>query len=51
MAPEHVKRLMAALTDNIGKYEAQFGEIEIPGQPQPQATINLADIMPNGTKS
>lgn len=51
MAPEHVKRLMAAIADNISKYESQFGTIEIPGQPQPQATINLADIMPNGAKS
>ena len=51
MTPEHVKRLMAALADNINKYEAQFGLIEVPGQPQPQGTINLADIIPNGTKS
>ena len=29
MAPEHVKRLMLILHDNINKYEGNFGEIEI----------------------
>ena len=51
MTPEHAKRLMSALIDNVGKYEAQFGKIELPGQPQPGATFNLADFNPNGTKS
>ncbi|MDE7403288.1 MAG: DUF3467 domain-containing protein [Muribaculaceae bacterium] len=27
MSPENAKKLMFALTDNIKKYEAQFGEI------------------------
>ena len=27
--PEHAKRLLAALQENIYKYEQQFGEIEI----------------------
>ena len=27
LAPEHAKRLLSALTDNINKYEAQFGPI------------------------
>lgn len=27
MTPEHAKRLMLALKDNIDKYEAQFGKI------------------------
>lgn len=27
MSPENAKQLMFALTDNIKKYEAQFGEI------------------------
>lgn len=27
MAPEHAKRLLNALTDNIAKYESQFGQI------------------------
>ena len=30
MTPEHAKRLLAALNDNIMKYEAQFGEINVP---------------------
>ena len=29
MSPEHAKRLMLALTDNIEKFEAQFGEIKV----------------------
>ena len=29
MAPEHAKRLMIALNDNIEKYEAQFGKIRM----------------------
>ena len=50
MTPEHTKRLLNALTDNIAKYEAQFGHIELPGQPQ-GGTFNIADFNPNGTKS
>ena len=30
LAPENAKRLLAALQDNIQKYEAQFGPIELP---------------------
>ena len=29
MAPEHAKRLLFALQDNINKYEQQFGEIQL----------------------
>ena len=29
MAPEHAKRLLFALQDNINKYEQQFGEIRL----------------------
>ncbi|MBQ7878081.1 MAG: DUF3467 domain-containing protein [Bacteroidaceae bacterium] len=32
MTPEHAKRLMFALQDNVKKYEAQFGEIRMPEQ-------------------
>lgn len=49
MAPEHAKRLMNALADNIAKYENMFGKIELPGAPK--GTFNLADFTPNGTKS
>lgn len=31
MAPEHAKRLAAALQENIYKYEREFGKITIPG--------------------
>ena len=51
MAPEHCKRLLNVLYDNIAKYEAQFGPIEL-GTPEPKgATFNLADLASNGTKS
>lgn len=30
LAPEHAKRLLMALQDNIFKYESQFGKIRIP---------------------
>jgi len=32
LTPEHSKRLMMALIDNVKKYEAQFGEIRLHGQ-------------------
>lgn len=46
MSPEHTKRLMAAIIDNIKKYESQFGTIEL-GE---KNTLNIADFV-NGTKS
>ncbi len=36
MAPEHAKRLMLALQDNIRKYEQQFGTIQMQGGQQPR---------------
>lgn len=33
LTPQHAKRLMAALADNIKKYEAQFGTIYEPETP------------------
>ena len=51
MSPEHTKRLLNALMENVGKYEAQFGPIMLEGAAK-GATFNLADMMPNGgTKS
>ena len=50
MTPEHAKRLLNALMDNVGKYESQFGTIELGGAPQ-NSTFNLADFNPNGAKS
>lgn len=31
LTPEHAKRLLIALSDNIKKYESQFGEIKLQG--------------------
>ncbi len=28
VSPSHMKRIVAALADNLGKYEAQFGKVE-----------------------
>ncbi len=33
-SPKHMKRLLLALQDNVAKYEAQFGKIDVSG-PQP----------------
>ena len=32
LAPEHAKRLLRALEDNIGKYERTFGAIRMPDE-------------------
>ena len=51
MNPEHAKRLLNALADNIDKYENNFGPITFKEQ-QPKATFNLGEFMNNGgTKS
>ena len=34
LAPEHAKRLLRALEENIGKYERVVGEIRMPGEHQ-----------------
>ena len=44
MVPEHAKRLLFALQDNIAKYEAQFGKIELKNQPGGPRTIAPFDI-------
>ena len=36
VTPPHVKRLLAAIEDNIARYEAQFGPIGDVGQREPQ---------------
>ncbi|MEY4135151.1 MAG: DUF3467 domain-containing protein [Saprospiraceae bacterium] len=33
VTPEHAKRLVQALADNVRRYEAQFGPINSPEQP------------------
>lgn len=39
LAPEHAKRLLGALQENIMRYEREFGQIKIPNQPQGPRTI------------
>lgn len=34
LAPEHAKRLLGALQENIMRYEHEFGQIKIPNQSQ-----------------
>ena len=34
LTPQHAKRLLFALKDNVQKYEQQFGKIDEPEQPQ-----------------
>lgn len=36
MTPQHVKRLLFALNDNVEKFEAAFGKIEIKDAEPPQ---------------
>ena len=47
MTPEHAKRLMLALQDNIQKYESQFGQITF-GR---NDTFPMGGFGNNGTKS
>lgn len=50
MSPEHTKRLLYALAENIRGYEAEYGNIAIDGKPT--GTWNAADMLSRGgTKS
>ena len=40
LTPEHAKRLMQALADNVTKYESQFGEIKLE-QDGPKIPMNF----------
>ncbi len=40
MTPKHMKRLLLALQDNLGKYEAQFGAIDLGNVPHFPGTVN-----------
>ncbi len=48
MTPEHAKRLLTTLEENIDKYEAQFGEIRINTQPTNNIPMGFG---PNGAKA
>ena len=42
LAPEHAKRLLAALQENIIRYEREYGQIKIPKQePRTIAPFNV----------
>jgi len=43
ITPQHAKRLTAALQDNLRKYEAQYGEIQVKGKP-PALPMNYGGI-------
>ncbi len=49
MNPEHAKRLLLALQDNINKYENQYGQISF-GNNEPKATFPIGGFG-NGAKS
>lgn len=43
MAPEHAKRLLMALQENIVRYEREYGSIKIPNQePRTIAPFNVS---------
>ncbi|UCF88574.1 MAG: DUF3467 domain-containing protein [bacterium] len=40
-SPSHVKQFAMALMENVGKYEAHYGEISVPGEePKFTGTVN-----------
>ena len=52
LAPEHAKRLLFALQDNVMKYEKAFGPINLPGAEQPQGGRTATPFgVPEGTAS
>lgn len=42
LTPEHAKRLLMSLQDNITRYESAIGKIEIPA-PQPQQGMKIGE--------
>jgi len=49
MTPEHAKRLLNALADNVSKYEANFGTISFGNGAK--GTFNINDFNNGGAKS
>lgn len=41
LTPEHAKKLLFALQENVAKYEKQFGKIQIMGNPPTGSTIPM----------
>jgi hypothetical protein len=50
MTPLNAKLLYRALTENIAKYEAQFGEIKLPSQGPSLAQQFFGSLPPEGEK-
>lgn len=42
LTPEHAKKLLFALQDNVSKYEKQFGQIKLNGNPTPGSTFPMS---------
>ena len=43
MTPEHVKRLLLALNENVMRYEAEFGQIKLPNKDQGGIKLDAFD--------
>lgn len=41
LTPQHAKRLLKALRDNVGKYESVHGEIKVPEGPEGMPPFNM----------
>ena len=48
MTPTHAKLFLTALQQNVDRYEAQFGEIDVPKRPQSLADQLFSGIQPAG---
>lgn len=46
LSPEHAKRLLMALQDNVLKYESQFGKIQLPNQSAAPKTVSPFKVKP-----
>ena len=42
LTPQNAKKLLFALQDNVGKYEAQFAKIQLLGTPAPGSTAPMS---------
>jgi len=43
LSPGHMKRILAALQDNIKKYEEQFGKIEVAQAPSTETKMGFSE--------
>ena len=50
-SPSHLKRIVAALADNIKKYESQFGTIKEEAQGAPSPSVSSTSEKPFGFAS